>query len=126
LLLRVARLFPAYYVQLAVFLGGAYLLGQASPISNLESFLRHLFMLFVPPPVGIDPINTVWWTLPIEFMFYLTLPFLAGLINPKRWLLLLILMLTSMWLWRAGTIIYIGPGNFLKVAYLHGCRGIIT
>lgn len=117
---RAARVFPAYYVQLAILLGGAYLLGQASPIANVESFLRHLFMLFVPPPIGIDPINTVWWTLPIEFMFYLALPFLAGLINPRRWLLLLVLMLTSMWLWRAGTIIYTGPGNFLMSSQLPG------
>ena len=117
---RVTRVFPAYYAQLAILLGGAYLLGQASPIANVESFLRHLFMLFVPPPVGMDPINTVWWTLPIEFMFYLALPFLAGLINPRRWLLLLVFMLTSMWLWRAGTILYTGPGNFLMSSQLPG------
>lgn len=105
---RVVRVFPAYYVQLAILLGVAYLLGQASPIANFESLWRHLFMLFVPPPVGTAPINGVWWTLPIEFMFYLALPFLAVLINPRRWLLLLVLMLASMWLWRSGTIMFLG------------------
>lgn len=105
---RVARVFPAYYAQLAILLGVAYLLDRTSPIANFESLWRHLFMLFVPPPVGTTPINGVWWTLPIEFMFYLVLPFLAGLINPRRGLLLLALMLASMWLWRFGTIMCLG------------------
>jgi peptidoglycan/LPS O-acetylase OafA/YrhL len=105
---RIARVYPAYYVQLIILLGLAYFLGQPNPISNFESLWRHLLMLFVPLPVGTTPINGVWWTLPIEFMFYLALPLLAGLLAPRRWWILLAGMLVSMWLWRVATIISLG------------------
>jgi len=31
---------------------------------RLVRIMRHLLMLFVPPPLGTTPINMVWWTLP--------------------------------------------------------------
>lgn len=105
---RIARVYPAYYVQLVILLGVAHFLGQPNPISNFESLWRHLLMLFVPLPVGTTPINGVWWTLPIEFMFYLALPLIASLLAPRRWWLLLTGMLLSMWLWRVATIISLG------------------
>jgi len=105
LLRRVVRVFPAYYAQLAILLLVAVLMYGRPSISEPDVFVRHLFMLFNPPPLGTSPINGVWWTLPIEFSFYLALPFLAVLLKPGRWWLLLIGSLAAMYLWRHGVVV---------------------
>ena len=97
---RVARVFPAYYAQLAVLLILAALVPGHADIEDWPTLLRHLLMLFMPPPLGTIPINLVWWTLPIEFSFYLALPLLAFLLRPERWWWLLFGSLFAMWLWR--------------------------
>jgi peptidoglycan/LPS O-acetylase OafA/YrhL len=97
---RVARVFPAYYVQLLILgLLALWLPGQAA-IADGAALFRHLFMLFTPPPLGTQPINGVWWTLPIEFSFYLALPFLAALLRPGLWVGLLSGNLLLMGVWR--------------------------
>lgn len=97
---RLARVFPAYYAQLAILVAIAVVLAGPGAMPDGPTLLRHLAMLFVPPPLGTTPINLVWWTLPIEFSFYLLLPLLALLLRPGRWWLLLAGSLLAMWLWR--------------------------
>jgi peptidoglycan/LPS O-acetylase OafA/YrhL len=100
---RVMRVFPAYYVQLALLVLLAWWTSGQSPIQDLGKLVRHLLMLFMPPPLGVEPsINLVWWTLPIEFGFYLALPFLAFMLRPKLGLWLLLGSLAAMYLWRHG------------------------
>jgi len=99
---RVMRVFPAYYAQLAILLLIAAWMPGQNAIHDWGSFIRHLLMLFTPPPLGTLPINGVWWTLPIEFSFYLVLPLLALLMRPGRWWLLLVGSLVVMYLWRYG------------------------
>lgn len=102
---RVMRVFPAYYVQLAILLViAAWVPGQPG-IDDAGSLIRHLLMLFMPAPVGTLPINGVWWTLPIEFGFYLVLPFLTLLLTPQRGLWLLLGCLAAMYLWRHGVVV---------------------
>lgn len=102
---RVMRVFPAYYAQLIVlFFVAAWVPGQ-SGIGDSGDLIRHLLMLFMPPPLGTVPINGVWWTLPIEFSFYLVLPLLALLLHPRRWWLLLAGSLLSMYFWRYGVVL---------------------
>lgn len=101
---RVLRVFPAYYAQLAILLLiAAWVPGQTG-IDDWGSLFRHLLMLFTPPPLGTVPVNGVWWTLPIEFSFYLVLPLLALLLRPGRWWLLLVGGLVTMYLWRHGVV----------------------
>lgn len=102
---RVLRVFPAYYAQLAILLVIAALLPGQPGIGEAGSLVRHLLMLFTPPPLGTQPINGVWWTLPIEFGFYLVLPFLAVLLVPQRVLWLLLGCLATMYLWRRGVVV---------------------
>ncbi|MFA5627748.1 MAG: acyltransferase [Thiohalomonadaceae bacterium] len=101
---RVVRVFPAYYAQLLLLLLLAIVLHGQIPLNDLGAVWRHLLMLFVPPPLGTTPLNGVWWTLPIEFSFYLVLPLMAFLLRPSRWWLLLATVVGSMLLWRGVTI----------------------
>jgi peptidoglycan/LPS O-acetylase OafA/YrhL len=102
---RVMRVFPAYYIQLAILvLIAAWIPGQPG-LESFGSLLRHMLMLFTPPPIGTTPLNGVWWTLPIEFSFYLALPFLAFLLRPVRWWWLVPGCLAIMMLWRHATVV---------------------
>lgn len=103
---RVMRVFPAYYVQLVLLVLLAWWTSGQLPIQDMGMLVRHLLMLFMPPPLGVEPIiNLVWWTLPIEFGFYLALPFLAFMLRPQRALWLLLGCLAAMYLWRHGVVV---------------------
>lgn len=102
---RLLRVFPAYYAQLALLLIVAVAMHGMVAVPEISILLRHLAMLFVPPPLGVAPINGVWWTLPIEFSFYLALPWLAFLLKPRRWLMLLLTSFVVMWIWRHAVIL---------------------
>jgi peptidoglycan/LPS O-acetylase OafA/YrhL len=103
---RVMRVFPAYYLQLAVLILIAWWTSGQAAIPDPASFIRHLLMLFMPPPLGVEPnLNLVWWTLPIEFAFYLALPFMAFMLRPSRGLWLLLGCLAAMYLWRHGVVV---------------------
>ncbi len=104
---RVLRVFPAYYIQLLILLAYTYHLHGVSGLPSLADLLRHLFMLFVPPPLGVEPRNGVWWTLPIEFSFYLVLPLLAPLLRWDRLWLLVSLSFASMVLWRHAIVTFL-------------------
>lgn len=107
LLRRVLRVFPAYYAQLFLLLVLAVWLPY--PVVDLDgvSLFKHLFMLFAPPPVGAQPIVKVWWTLPVEFSFYLVLPWLALMLAPGRWTWLLVSCMATMWAWRHGMVVWL-------------------
>lgn len=104
---RIARVFPAYYAQLFLLLALAAWLSY--PVVDLDGvgLFKHLFMLFMPPPVGAEPMVKVWWTLTVELSFYLVLPLLAVMLAPGRWVWLLISCLAAMWAWRHGMAIWL-------------------
>lgn len=71
---RCLRIFPAYYLQMAILAilawWGIY---ENPPIIN---WLAHIFMLHNWDIEWNGAINGVWWTLPVELNFYLALPLL--------------------------------------------------
>ena len=73
---RARRVFPAYWTQLALLFAAAVLTARALP--DWARYLPlHIPMLhFVSEPASFA-INSVYWTLPIEFSFYLCLPLIA-------------------------------------------------
>lgn len=103
---RIMRVFPAYYVQVLALLIIAYAVHGQVLIGNWPDAIRHSMMLFVPPPVGMTPVNPVWWTLPVEFSFYLALPVLAYLLRPGYWWRLLAVCVAAMCLWRYGVVLW--------------------
>ena len=84
LLRRVLRIYPAYLTQLALLLLAAALFGYGT-IPGGEALLAHLFLWFNMGEPRFEPLLGVWFTLPIEFGFYLMLPLLAPLIDRRRW-----------------------------------------
>lgn len=97
---RIARVFPAYYVQLLVLSLLAYFFHVGKYPQDLASWLAHLTMTFFSPPFFIDGINGVWWTLPIEFSFYIALPLFVTLFKPNRGILILAVCLGVMIVYR--------------------------
>lgn len=117
---RCARVLPAYYVQLIILLMVSLALHGWLRAPTLHEIVGYATMLFVPPPVGVTPLNGVWWTLPIEFSFYLVLPVLAGLLVGRRVALLLLIGGLVMVAWRLGVVTIlsdVSPGQRLLLAY---------
>jgi peptidoglycan/LPS O-acetylase OafA/YrhL len=108
---RVLRVFPAYYAQLAVLLVIAHYVPGGAQQLDAAGIVRHLLMLFTPPPLGMQPLNGVWWTLPIEFSFYLILPFVAFLLRPKRGVWLLAASLATMGVWRHYAVVWLADAS---------------
>lgn len=73
---RARRVLPAYWTQLLVLFGIAWWMGDEirNPVLNVASHLSLTSNLF---PYQVRPINPVYWSLPVEWDFYLVLPLLA-------------------------------------------------
>lgn len=84
LLRRVLRIYPAYLAQLVILLVLAGVFGSGRMLSGGE-VVAHLLLWFNMGREWVAPLVGVWFTLPIEFTFYLGLPFLAPLIDRRRW-----------------------------------------
>jgi len=101
---RLLRVLPAYWVQIVVLLLILLLTGVTLPATG--DVLTQLLMvhnLFGDPSTQLNP---VYWTLPVEFDFYLLLPLLAFLFVPRRWLWLLLLSVLLVVLYRYGLFRY--------------------
>jgi len=113
LLRRVARVFPAYYLQLLLLIAISLSVSGVWLV-NWTNAVQYLLMLFVPAPVGIGApgsVNGVWWTLPIELSFYLVLPFISGLATRRHKLALVVGPLVSMLLWRYFVVHVVQPAS---------------
>ncbi|MEO6689636.1 MAG: acyltransferase [Dokdonella sp.] len=86
---RCLRVLPAYYIQLAILIVAGFTVSGVWPI-DLRQLLAYLSMEFVFVD-GISPmLNGVWWTLPIEWNFYLVLPLLGlAFARMRGWLVAL-------------------------------------
>jgi peptidoglycan/LPS O-acetylase OafA/YrhL len=73
---RVRRVIPAFWAQLAILFVVAFAIRQAPPPWTPYIPL-HLVMLHNVSEAASYAINPVYWTLPIEFAFYLVLPVIA-------------------------------------------------
>lgn len=90
---RALRVLPAFYVQLAILLVAARLADGAWPVDGLQ-LLAYLSMQFWLHPAMGSLLNGVWWTLPVEWNFYLLLPLLAWVLARARaWLVVLAVLL---------------------------------
>ncbi len=100
---RFLRIFPAYYFQLIILLILAWYGFYAFP--DVNKLIAHLFLFFNLPPAFQTPINGVWWTLPIEFAFYLIMPLLIFLLR------------------KTGVVIFLGLSFTITVSYRYAIYG---
>ncbi len=117
---RCARVLPGYYLQLFILIACAWFLDGQWVIAGIGDLLGYAAMLFVPEPLGVRSLNDVWWTLPIEFSFYLVLPLLAGLLRGWRVAALLLLGVGAMVAWRGLTVTLLAtdpPGTRFLLGY---------
>lgn len=70
---RCRRVLPAYVVQLAVLLAIASYQGKEVPPQDIASHLTLTFNLFN----NTSSLNPVYWSMPVEWNFYILLPLLA-------------------------------------------------
>ncbi|WP_457675616.1 acyltransferase family protein [Thiolapillus sp.] len=85
---RLLRVLPAYYAQ--IFLLVLILALTGSQLPSFGAILSQLLMVHNILGSPDSQLNPVYWTLPVEFDFYLLLPLLALSIAPPRWGLLLL------------------------------------
>ena len=117
---RCARVLPGYWLQLLVLIALIRWRDGYWVPDGVGAALAYAGMFFVPEPLGVRPLNDVWWTLPIEFSFYLVLPLLAGLLRGWRVAVLLLLGIGSMAAWRWLTILLLAadpPGSRFLLGY---------
>lgn len=89
---RFLRIFPAYYLQLIVLLvyaSAGLSLGLFWSTPHLGDVLAHSVLWLNAVPL-VPAYLPIWWTLPVEFGFYLLLPWLAKCLTDKRWYWLLL------------------------------------
>jgi peptidoglycan/LPS O-acetylase OafA/YrhL len=124
------RIAPGYYCALSFWV--LFFIPMITPPQFLYSakgiivFGVHALMLENLVPLGAQ-YNPTWWTIPVEFLFYVLLPFVVCLFFRKRFLIgLLVSLLVSV----SWTILYLHPPQFLLnllLAFHHAClNGIVA
>jgi peptidoglycan/LPS O-acetylase OafA/YrhL len=98
---RILRIFPAYYAQLGILLCLAWF-GVHGTFPSIDNLFLHLFMAHNVSFQYNQAINAIWWTLPVEFSFYLVLPMLAVFLRKSRWPILLVGAIAGTVLYRYG------------------------
>lgn len=90
---RIFRVVPAFYLQLAVLLLVARVVQGAWPVDAWQ-LLGYLSLQFWLHPAMGTLLSGVWWTLPVEWNFYLLLPALAWVLSRARlaWVVALVLV----------------------------------
>jgi peptidoglycan/LPS O-acetylase OafA/YrhL len=90
---RCRRVLPAYWMQLAILTAVYLYLGRAGLVAP-GNLAAHALLLqnLVPWPVTL--LNPVYWSMPVEWDFYVVLPLLALLLTRCRWPLALLLTIS--------------------------------
>ena len=81
---RCRRVLPAYWLQLAILAIVLVLAGNAASVTS-GNLAAHALLLHNLWPVPVTLLNPVYWSMPVEWDFYVILPLLAWLVARCRW-----------------------------------------
>lgn len=89
---RCRRVLPAFHVQFLLLFAATWIFTGGAPMGfgKALAYLGMEFLLY--PQLGPLP-NPVWWSLPVEWHFYLVLPLLVWLFARLGWVLIAVLVL---------------------------------
>ncbi|MDG2443474.1 MAG: acyltransferase [Luminiphilus sp.] len=96
---RLLRIYPAVWFELLLLLLLATLIpGLIAPAAYDTLPLQFLLWVNLPPAMA-EPLNLVWWTLPVELSFYFILPLLGMISRIVDWRVMLLgaLLITLCW-----------------------------
>lgn len=98
---RLLRIYPAVWAELLILAClGVVIDGLISSANRETMHLQFLLWINLPPQMA-QPLNLVWWTLPVELSFYLLLPLVGRLASLGDWKILLAVacLVTFGWRW---------------------------
>ena len=112
---RFLRIYPAVWAELVILLLlGTVIAGLISPQGMATLPMQFLLWINLPPFMA-QPINGVWWTLPVELGFYLLLPLIGLLLRYVTWAALLAGAVMITVGWRAGWHLATETDNYLTI-----------
>jgi len=110
---RFLRIYPAVWAELLVLLLVAGAIPGLITQAGYDT-LPFQFLLWVNlPPVMVEPLNLVWWTLPVELGFYLILPLLGLISRSVDWRVMLLSALLITLSWRSWVFLGANVDNYM-------------
>ena len=96
---RCRRVLPAYWLQIAVLIVVFLCLGRTYQVTP-QVLLAHVLLIQNVVPWSVPLLNPVYWSMPVEWDFYVILPLLAWFVSRCRWPLALLLVLVWVFAFR--------------------------
>lgn len=116
---RIARCFPAFWVQLILISLAILVLGYRALPTGWDYWSQYL-MNFGAWPYRADQLVGVWWTLPVEFGFYMLLPLLLPWLR-SRWLPALVLLSFAVTVgFRYASVHWLSEGSEPRIVLMSG------
>ncbi|CAG1066583.1 hypothetical protein BAC1_02205 [uncultured bacterium] len=107
---RVLRIYPLFLLMIVI--GAALYPSRLNLLGFLETVF---FMANLPDALALGPVTALFWSISVEFQFYLIFPFLLFLLRRYGVLSLVLIMAAALFLRAAA--VYAGY-NVLDIAYL--------
>ncbi|CAN5433387.1 acyltransferase [soil metagenome] len=113
---RINRIYPAFVFSLLLIVALKIYIGHAFDLTMIIGILLHLTMLHnLFPGVG-DSLNGVYWTLGVEFPYYILMLALASFLRSSNrgfWTLCLGMLVLCL-VWRQSAFLFLPPGGLAR------------